>query len=113
MPRGDKTGPNGQGPQTGRGAGFCAGNDKPGFMEQGVGFRGGGRFRAPQTGYGRGLGRGRGFAWRAQPQNMQAQPQPQEQEMTEEQEKQLLKQDLEDMKKNIKVIEQRLKELKR
>lgn len=30
MPRGDRTGPMGQGPRTGRGMGFCAGNDVPG-----------------------------------------------------------------------------------
>ncbi|MFC1542227.1 DUF5320 domain-containing protein [Candidatus Latescibacterota bacterium] len=55
MPRGDRTGPNGMGPMTGRGAGFCAGFSVPGFMNpfgsQGQGFaRGGGR------GFGRGFG---------------------------------------------------------
>lgn len=30
MPNGDRTGPNGQGERTGRGAGYCAGNNKPG-----------------------------------------------------------------------------------
>jgi len=37
MPRGDRTGPNGAGPMTGRGMGFCSGNDRPGFMEPGFG----------------------------------------------------------------------------
>lgn len=46
MPRGDKTGPKGQGPKTGRGMGFCAGNDAPGCA----------------SGRGRGRGFGRGFA---------------------------------------------------
>ena len=32
MPRGDKTGPMGTGPMTGRGAGFCGGNERPGYM---------------------------------------------------------------------------------
>ena len=32
MPRGDGTGPMGQGPMTGRGAGFCAGHGVPGYM---------------------------------------------------------------------------------
>ncbi len=32
MPRGDGTGPNGMGPVTGRGAGFCAGFSVPGAM---------------------------------------------------------------------------------
>lgn len=32
MPRGDRTGPTGQGPLTGRGAGYCAGFRLPGFL---------------------------------------------------------------------------------
>lgn len=48
MPRGDRTGPMGMGPMTGRGAGFCAGFAAPGFMNPGIGC-------------GMGLGRGRGF----------------------------------------------------
>ncbi len=47
MPRGDRTGPMGLGPMTGRGAGYCAGFGMPGFMNSmgGRGFwgRGGGR----------------------------------------------------------------------
>ena len=31
MPRGDQTGPNGMGPMSGRGAGFCAGYETPGY----------------------------------------------------------------------------------
>ncbi|MFO7736121.1 MAG: DUF5320 domain-containing protein [bacterium] len=54
MPRGDRTGPAGQGRMTGRGMGFCAGYDVPGYENWGFGpgrgFRGG---------YGRGMGRGR------------------------------------------------------
>ncbi|MGE3063028.1 MAG: DUF5320 domain-containing protein [bacterium] len=55
MPRGDKTGPDGMGPMTGRAMGFCNGFNTPGFM-RGFGFgRGGGR------GFGRGIGfQGRG-----------------------------------------------------
>ena len=68
MPGGDRTGPEGRGPKTGRGAGYCAGSDEPGFTDpdqrRGAGFgfgfgfgrgRGGGR-----GGRGRGMGRGRG-----------------------------------------------------
>lgn len=42
MPRGDGTGPNGLGPMKGRGAGFCAGNNNPGYMNPtlGRGFMG-------------------------------------------------------------------------
>ncbi|MDY6935013.1 MAG: DUF5320 domain-containing protein [Spirochaetota bacterium] len=32
MPRGDRTGPSGQGSRTGEKNGYCSGNDKPGFI---------------------------------------------------------------------------------
>ena len=49
MPRGDRTGPDGMGQMTGRGMGYCAGYDSPGFTKgiprggagHGRGFRGG------------------------------------------------------------------------
>lgn len=42
MPGGDRTGPMGAGPRTGRGAGYCAGFNQPGYMNpvMGQGFRG-------------------------------------------------------------------------
>jgi hypothetical protein len=57
MARGDKTGPSGAGPKTGRGMGYCTGNEHPGYMNMlpnwGAGFgrrlRGGGGYR---TGFG-------------------------------------------------------------
>ncbi len=63
MPSGDRRGPLGYGPMTGRGMGFCAGYDRGGFAgnAQGRGFgrRGGG------SGFHRGnfgrYGRGRGY----------------------------------------------------
>ncbi|MDD3643787.1 MAG: DUF5320 domain-containing protein [Candidatus Krumholzibacteria bacterium] len=59
MPRGDRTGPAGFGPMTGRGAGYCAGYPVPGFMNpasgSGLGY---GRGRGFGGGFGRGLGRG-------------------------------------------------------
>ncbi len=58
MPRGNKTGPNGMGPMTGRRMGLCVGNSNVEFERNqgaGNGFgRGGGR------GAGRGAGRGSG-----------------------------------------------------
>lgn len=48
MPGGDRTGPAGFGPVTGRGAGFCAGYSMPGYA-------------SPVSGRGMGMGRGRGF----------------------------------------------------
>ena len=52
MPGGDRTGPAGLGPMTGRAAGFCAGYSVPGYMNPGS-ARGYG-------GWGRGRGGGRG-----------------------------------------------------
>jgi hypothetical protein len=53
MPRGDRTGPMGMGPMTGRGGGYCGGYDAPGYANAGPGY-----------GYGMGGGRGRGNRWR-------------------------------------------------
>lgn len=78
MPRGDRTGPAGGGPMTGRRAGYCAGYDTPGYMNPvyggwsgfgpgwwGGGFRGAGRGGLPWGGgRGRTWGGGRGFGWR-------------------------------------------------
>lgn len=55
MPGGDRTGPAGLGPMTGRAAGFCAGYSVPGFMNPAWGAVGRG------WGYGGGGGRGWGF----------------------------------------------------
>ena len=54
MPGGDRTGPQGFGPMTGRAAGFCAGYSMPGYASS-VGGRGMG------MGWRRGMGRGRGW----------------------------------------------------
>lgn len=43
MPFGDGTGPLGQGPRTGRRAGFCSGFGVPGSFSRGGGFSVGGR----------------------------------------------------------------------
>ncbi len=58
MPFGDRTGPQGLGPRTGRGAGYCSGFSGPGYMNPvpGRGFFGFGRGRG-----GRWFGRGRGW----------------------------------------------------
>jgi len=93
MPNGDGTGPNGQGSMTGRGLGFCAGFNSPGYMNPGRG-------RGFRQGMGRGFGRGFGFR--------QVQPQV----ITESEEKAMLNQELEAIKAEQKEIEARLKELK-
>jgi hypothetical protein len=54
MPRGDRTGPMGMGPRTGRAAGFCSGSGTPGYANP-----------APGRGFGMGGGRGGGGrGWR-------------------------------------------------
>ena len=60
MPGGDRTGPAGMGPMTGRAAGFCAGYSMPGYTNPvgGRGYFGRGR----GGGWGRGFGRGFGWA---------------------------------------------------
>jgi len=52
MPRGDGTGPAGQGPMTGRGGGYCAGYDAPGYANP-----------VPGRGFGMGFGGGWGRGW--------------------------------------------------
>lgn len=58
MPRGNKTGPDGMGPMTGRAMGFCNGFNSSGFT-RGVDLGRGAKFG---RGGGRGCGRGIGFA---------------------------------------------------
>lgn len=59
MPRGDRSGPEGYGPMTGRAAGFCAGSSTPGYLNPIPGRAG--------IGAGRGFGgRGGGRGWRNQ-----------------------------------------------
>ena len=50
MPGGDRTGPAGMGPMTGRGAGYCSEYGTPGFASP-----------VPGRGFGWGLGRGGGY----------------------------------------------------
>jgi hypothetical protein len=69
MPRGDRTGPAGFGPMTGRGAGYCSGYSMPGFANPWVprGGRGRGRGLGRSVGQGRGARlRDRGFGFRNQ-----------------------------------------------
>ncbi len=56
MPWGDRTGPNGAGPKTGRGLGFCNGYAAGGYANN---------FYRRGLGFGRGAGFGRGFGFGA------------------------------------------------
>jgi len=117
MPFGDGTGPLGLGPMTGRGAGYCAGYNMPGYLNP---IPGRGYF-----GWGRGwFGRGRGWRnwaritglpgwWRARV-GLPAwggwgyypyQPEP-------AQEKEMLTEELRVLKEEMEAIEKRLRELK-
>jgi hypothetical protein len=60
MPRGDKTGPEGQGPMTGRGIGYCSGYPNPGFVNNFFGRGISGRDRIFGRGMGAGFRGGRG-----------------------------------------------------
>lgn len=113
MPRGDRTGPQGRGPLTGRRLGLCAGNDRPGFQQPAWG---GGYGRGNQ-GYGRGrggMGYGRGYGNRGYyppyyaPGPMQVGPAPVYPALTKEQQvedlnrtKEYLQSQLEDLSKEI------------
>ncbi|MBU1752089.1 MAG: DUF5320 domain-containing protein [Chloroflexi bacterium] len=111
MPRGDGTGPSGQGPQTGRHAGYCSGYDRPGCANPGFGM-----------GHGRGGG-GRGWrnmyyatglpglarcdpAWSAPPAYGPAMS-----PMSGDQEVQMLKGQAEALKQQLDAISQRLSEI--
>lgn len=107
MPGGDKTGPMGRGPMTGRAAGFCTGKQIPGYANPGYG-QGIGRGRG--QGFGRrSWGRGRGFWWRndyTEPYSETIYPKP-----NKEEEKTYLEETLKGLEKEIKDIRDRIKEL--
>jgi len=105
MPGGDRTGPWGLGPRTGRAAGYCAGSNVPGYANIGFG-RGRGR------GFGRGFrGRGR-FFWAEgaypypSPYYPETYPEP-----SKEEEKAYLEDMVKGLEEEIKMIRGRLQEL--
>lgn len=105
MPRGDRTGPLGAGPRTGRMAGYCSGSSVPGYINPWVG-------RGPFWRLGRG-GRGlrRRFCWWA-PYVVGFPPGPLPyQEPTEEEEKEFLKSQAEVLQKELDALRKRLEEL--
>jgi len=111
MPRGDRTGPDGMGPMTGRAAGFCVGNDRPGYMTPagGRGYYGRGYGRG--MGYGRGFGRGRGYGKGFAPAYpVSYAPYPTQYQAADE--KEYLENELNLLKEDMKQIETRLKEIK-
>ena len=109
MPRGDRTGPYGAGPMSGRAAGYCAGYSVPGYMYPRRGYRGYGR------GWGRGYGRGWGRGYYAYPPTYPqvVQPPTPEQEVTdlENYHKDLVAEKT-DLEKEINDIKARIEDLK-
>ncbi|MDY0098091.1 MAG: DUF5320 domain-containing protein [Bacteroidales bacterium] len=110
MPGGDRTGPIGQGPVTGRRLGYCAGYDSPGFAKGSGSWMGRGFSFGRGMGWGRGFGRGRGFDvpyqnyavgshWRAP--------------VSKEDEIRFLKSEADALKQSQQDIEKRLKELEK
>jgi hypothetical protein len=110
MPQGDRTGPMGQGPRTGRSLGFCSGYDTPGYAK---GF-GGGMGRG--FGFGRGRGRGMGYGMGRNfglPFTGFFQGFPWTQTVSKDDEIKLLKSQAESLKRSQKDIEKRLGELEK
>ncbi len=112
MPRGDRTGPMGQGSRAGRALGYCEGFDSPGFTK-GVG---GGMSRGFGHGRGLGMGRGRSFDWGRNfggvyPGSFQGSPFMSS--MSKEDEVKLLKSQADALSHSQKNIEKRLRELEK
>ena len=103
MPRGDGTGPNGLGPMTGRGAGYCVGYFAPGYTNQ-IAGRGG-------FGFGRGGGRGRGWGrgWQGAYPYASAPTAKEEMNILKEQ-SEMLKQELQGIQERMDTIESKEKE---
>ena len=114
MPSGDKTGPYGQGPKTGRAAGYCAGYNNPGYMNPAIPRM----RRARRIGFrGRNWMRGRGFGWRRNfyfddyPQPPLPLDHTQPTTLTKDEEKNLLLEHLKDLEEQKEILHKRIKEL--
>ena len=96
MPGRDRTGPEGAGPLTGRKMGFCAGNQEPGFYRRA----------------GAGFGRGRGFRHRLRYwQDFQEFQRTVNTDLSHQDEKQLLEEEIRNMKNRLTSLENRLSDL--
>ena len=114
MPGGDRTGPLGLGPRTGRALGICSGYPFPGYMSNAPGFRRG-LGRGFGRSFGRGyFGRGRGFwgrgldnpYYRQSPYFMDIDPQ-----QSKDNEKAYLEDTVKDLEEEIKHMRNRIQEL--
>lgn len=103
MPYGDRRGPDGFGPRTGRGLGFCNGYDSPGYTKD-WGRRFAGRGYGRGAGFGRGYGRGygRGAGWGVTPYAGDYRP------PTKEEEKQMIKDEYNALKERMEILEKQM-----
>jgi len=113
MPGGDRTGPMGRGPMSGRALGYCAGYDSPGFTKGVPRGRGFGFGRGFGRGLGRGLGRGRGFWWRGSYPYYEPEPYYGEtyQNPSPEEEKNRLENLVKGLEEELKAVRERIQEL--
>ena len=114
MARGDGRGPDGMGPRTGRGLGYCNGYNTPGFanpINQFGGGRGFGYGRGNGSGRGNGRGFGRGYGGGYAPNAVPFVPQANYPAPDKETEKTYLENGLKELKTQMGNIEKRLKDL--
>ena len=129
MPFGDGTGPMGYGPMSGRGVGYCAGFNMPGFANPmpGRGF-GRGRGFGWRRGFRGGFGFGRGFGWgfvpvdpyEAYPYREPVYPQPvapqtpygEPVSLSKEEQRKILEDEIVALEEELKAIKRKLNELK-
>lgn len=110
MPFGDRTGPRGEGPRTGRGLGYCSGFETPGYTK--------GIPRGRGRGFGRGFGPGRRFAGGYRYVNPNPRgywgpygPAASSREEVGESEKEYLANEIEALEEELQAMKQRMKEL--
>jgi hypothetical protein len=110
MPGGDRTGPAGLGPRSGRALGYCAGFSTPGYT-RGAGWgRGRGFGRGLGRGYGRGLGRGWGYI---EPYYVPYAAPPAGQPMTSSDQVNMLKQEKEYLESEMKGMQSAIEDISR
>jgi hypothetical protein len=102
MPAGDRTGPLGQGPMTGRGLGYCGGYDAPGYARPWD-------RRGYLPFYGRGWGRG--WRHRYYATGTPGWMPPRYQPLTAEREMEILREQSEQLKAELENIEKRIRDL--
>lgn len=106
MPRGDRTGPEGYGPRSGRGLGYCNGFKSPGFTKGTPRFRREGRY-----GPGFGRKRGYGYRWRSIPEYFASYPDELYHVYNPDDEKQFIERAIVDLESKLKSLRDRLKQI--